>query len=299
VADAQEASRLAHETAQPIWEAGAQAAEAMLAGLRGDEEAALRLAAAAETVALPAGSGAVEGVVQLTRGVTSLGAGRHAEAYEHLRRMLDPSDAAHHRLDCHWAIGNLAEAAVRIGRRDEARALVGGLERRAALTPSPVFHQVMRHARAVLADDDDAEVLFQTALGPDMSSGPFDRARLELAYGIWLRRQRRAADARSPLRAARDTFDALGAIPWGHAARQELRATGEASRGRTPDVLEQLTAQELQIAQLAASGLSNREIGETLYLSHRTIGSHLYRIFPKLGVTARSELRDALPTAQG
>jgi DNA-binding NarL/FixJ family response regulator len=115
---------------------------------------------------------------------------------------------------------------------------------------------------------------------------------------MWLRRQRRGADARGLLRAARETFDALGAVPWGQLARQELRATGETSRGRTPDVLEQLTPQELQIAQMAASGLSNREIGQTLYLSHRTIGSHLYRIFPKLRVASRSELRDALPDAE-
>jgi DNA-binding CsgD family transcriptional regulator len=201
-------------------------------------------------------------------------------------------------LNCYWAIANLAEAAVRIGRRDEARALLEGLECRAALTPSPLFDHVMRHARAVLADDAEAEALFQLALAPEANTGPFQRARVELAYAMWLRRQRRGADARAPLRAARDTFDALGALPWGQAARQELRATGETSRGRTPDVLEQLTPQELQIAQMAASGLSNREIGQTLYLSHRTIGSHLYRIFPKLGVASRAELRDALPDTE-
>jgi DNA-binding NarL/FixJ family response regulator len=97
-----------------------------------------------------------------------------------------------------------------------------------------------------------------------------------------------------PLRAAREAFDALGAAGWGERARQELRASGETSRRRTPDAWDELTPQELQIAQLAAAGLTNREIGERLYLSHRTIGSHLYRIFPKLGVTSRSELRDAV-----
>ena len=96
------------------------------------------------------------------------------------------------------------------------------------------------------------------------------------------------------LRAARDTFDALGADPWSERARDELRAAGESSRKREPGVLEQLTAQELQVAQMAAQGLSNREIGQKLYLSHRTVGSHLYRIFPKLGVTARSQLRDVI-----
>ena len=83
---------------------------------------------------------------------------------------------------------------------------------------------------------------------------------------------------------------------WGTRARQELRATGETIGQRTPDARDRLTAQELQIAQLAAQGLSNREIGERLFLSHRTIGSHLYRIFPKLEITSRVQLRDALAT---
>ena len=109
-------------------------------------------------------------------------------------------------------------------------------------------------------------------------------------------RQRRAADSRAPLRAARDTFDTLGAHPWSERARQELRASGETSRRPTPDARDQLTPQELQIAQLAATGLPNREIAQQLYLSHRTVGSHLYRIFPKLGIRSRAELAAILNT---
>ena len=89
-------------------------------------------------------------------------------------------------------------------------------------------------------------------------------------------------------------FDALGAPNWGDQARAELRASGERSRRRVPEARDQLTAQELQIAQLAADGLSNREIGQRLYLSHRTISTHLYRVFPKLGITSRAELSAAL-----
>jgi DNA-binding NarL/FixJ family response regulator len=294
LSDAQEASRLAKETAQPIWEADAQVAEGILAGLRGDEATAMELAAMAERVVLPAGNAAVQGVVQLTRGVAALGVGRYDEAYHHLRRMLDPSDAAHHRHNDYWAIGFLADAAARTGRGDEARQLLAALEGRLAVTPSPLFRDVMGHARAVLADGDQAEAAFQQALHADTWLGPFSRARLQLAYGTWLRRRRRVAEARIPLRNARDTFDALEATTWGDVARRELRATGEAGRGRVVDVRDQLTPQELQIATMAAAGLSNRDIGQSLYLSHRTIGSHLYRIFPKLGVTSRSELRDAL-----
>ena len=85
-------------------------------------------------------------------------------------------------------------------------------------------------------------------------------------------------------------FDAIGASSWGDQARSELRASGERSRRRDPTARDELTAQELQIAQLAATGLSNREIGQRLYLSHRTISTHLYRVFPKLGITSRAEL---------
>jgi len=148
----------------------------------------------------------------------------------------------------------------------------------------------MRHSRALLADDARAEGRFAEALNDELSGGRFERARLELAYGAWLRRQRRISDSRAPLRAARDAFDAIGASPWSERTREELRAAGEVSRKREPGVLEQLTPQELQVAQMAAEGLSNREIGQKLYLSHRTVGSHLYRIYPKLGVTARWQL---------
>jgi ATP/maltotriose-dependent transcriptional regulator MalT len=168
------------------------------------------------------------------------------------------------------------------------------METLARRSTAPVLHVGLRYARALLAADADAEELFETALRADLTRWPFARARVQLAYGRWLRRQRRAVDSRGHLRAARETFDALGIIPWAERARRELRASGETSRSRVPDARDQLTAQELQIAQLAAAGLTNREIGQKLYLSHRTISTHLHRIFPKLGITARSALHIVL-----
>ena len=109
------------------------------------------------------------------------------------------------------------------------------------------------------------------------------------------RRQRRITESRPYLREAHDTFVSLGLQPWADRARAELRASGERTPEPSNTVRHALSPQELQIAQLAAAGLSNREIADRLFLSHRTIGSHLYRIFPKLGVTARAQLRDALP----
>jgi len=136
----------------------------------------------------------------------------------------------------------------------------------------------------------DAQALFDTALDTGLTAWPLHRARLQLAYGMWLRRRQRAGDSRAPLRAARDTFDALGADAWAERARRELRAAGERNGRPAPRVLDLLAPQELQIARLAAEGLSNREIGQQLYLSHRTVRNHLYRIFPKLGITSRTEL---------
>lgn len=112
-----------------------------------------------------------------------------------------------------------------------------------------------------------------------------------MQYGEWLRRVRRRADARTQLRAALDVFDRLGARPWAERARGELRAAGESRTAtRSPDLLDQLTAQELQVVRLASAGLSNRAIGAQLFLSPRTVGYHLYKAYPKLGVTTRAEL---------
>jgi len=150
-------------------------------------------------------------------------------------------------------------------------------------------------------DPREATDRFDEALGADLAYWPLQRARLLLAHGRWLRRRRQIAESRTPLRDARDAFDAMGCAAWGDQARRELRASGESSRRRDLAPLDQLTAQELQIARLAAQGLSNRDIAQRLYLSHRTIGTHLYRIFPKLGITSRGQLRSALSarTASG
>jgi DNA-binding CsgD family transcriptional regulator len=193
----------------------------------------------------------------------------------------------------------LAEAAVRAGRAEEARTIIADLERAALITPSPTLHVQLSYARAVLADDDEAEGLYLAALSQDLGRRPWARARLELAYGSWLRRQRRVAESRALLRTAHLTLQRIGATAWAEQAAIELRAAGERTlQGHEPDI-DLLSPQELQIARLAAEGLSNREIGERLFLSHRTVGSHLYRIFPKLGITSRAQLATRIdPTSE-
>jgi DNA-binding CsgD family transcriptional regulator len=215
----------------------------------------------------------------------------------HLTRVFDRNDPAFHQAARFMSITYLADAAAQSGQRQVAAAILKELETLAQRTPSPTLHGGLVYARAVLAPDDEAERLYDAALRTDLRHHPFDHARLQLAHGAWLRRHRRVSESRAPLRAARQVFDALGCFPWGERARQELRASGEQSRGRVPAARDQLSTQELQIAQMAATGMTNREIGQQLYVSPRTVGSHLYRLFPKLGVTLRNQLGGALDVA--
>jgi len=294
IAATEESRRLARETSQTMMYALMTATAAKLAALRGEEGDALALAEAAEEIGLPVGARPVLATAAMARGLAALGQGRFEEAYGHFRRLHDPADPAFQVALRLTTLGDLVEAAVHCGRTEAVRPVVAELEQIAEVTPAPVLHADLRLARALIADDGDAEPLFAAALSADLTALPLIRARTHLAFGEWLRRRRRSVESRDHLRAARDMFDALGAIPWGEKARRELRAAGETSRGRDPDVRDQLTAHELQIVQLAAEGLTNREIGQRLYLSHRTISSHLHRIFPKLGVVSRAELRDVV-----
>jgi DNA-binding CsgD family transcriptional regulator len=284
---ADEAGRLARETAQPRWAVSALLIESIVAGLRGDHDAAERTADEVERSLLPTGAKAMLTLVQLSRGGAALSAGRPADAFAALRRMFDPADVAHHPVLCWWAIVDFVDAAVQTGRHDEAVSALEDAARVAAATGSPLITASVRCARALVAPEDDAFAI-------DVSTWPFLRARLLLAHGVWLRRQRRGIESRDPLRMAQEAFDALGASTWSERASQELRATGETSRRAANAQPDELTPQELQIARLAAGGLSNREIADKLFLSHRTIGSHLYRIFPKLGITSRTQLGRAL-----
>ncbi|KOX13292.1 LuxR family transcriptional regulator [Saccharothrix sp. NRRL B-16348] len=291
---AAEAANLARETRQPFMHGLATAVQAEIAALRGDHGRAAALAGEAERVGLAAGARPVLATVRLANGISALGEGRFEDAFADLSRVHDPADPSYHLALRAYCLPELTEAAVRAGRTDAVRDIVRDLELPAASTPSPALHIGLRHARAVLAANDEAEALFTAALRADLTGWPAERARLHLAFGEWLRRQRRVVECRTHLRTARDTFDALGMTAWGERARQELRGAGESSPNRDPDAREKLTPHELGIARLAAEGLTNREIGQRLFLSHRTVGTHLHRIFPKLGVTSRSDLGEAL-----
>lgn len=290
---AEEAAELARETGQLLVHAMVNAIRAQLAAVCGDPRVEA-WAAEAERVALPGGARPALAIVQTARGQAALCQGRYGDAYGHLRRVFDPADPAFHPWLRFYAVAELVEAAVRGEAAEAARDLLGELTPLGEQTPSPALLCGLRLARALLSPPDAAEPLYQAALDAVPANWPFERARVHLALGQWLRRHRRPAESRVVLHAAREVFDALGASAWAERARQELRAAGASSPRQDPAAVDQLTSTELHVAQLAAQGLTNREIGERLYVSPRTVSTHLQRMFPKLGVTSRGELAAVL-----
>jgi DNA-binding CsgD family transcriptional regulator len=290
---AEEAAELARETGQPLVHAMVHAIRAQLAAVCGDPEAE-GWAAEAERTALPGGVRPVLAIVQTARGQAALCQGRYGDALGHLQRVFDPADPSFHPWLRFYAVAELAEAAVRSESAQTARDILEELLPLAEPTTSPALLCGLRLARALLSPSDVAEPLYRAALDAVPVDWPFERARVHLALGEWLRRHRRPAESRVVLQAAREVFDALGASAWSERARQELRAAGASSPRQDPAAVDQLTSTELHVAQLAAQGLTNREIGERLYVSPRTVSTHLQRMFPKLGVTARGELAAVL-----
>lgn len=295
---AAEGVRLAEETQHVRFVVAGQLAEAVAAVELGADELADRLISAAEAALLPLGANPLISLVAMARGRHALALERFAEAHAQFIRIFDPHDVAYKDFVGGWVLADLADTTLHGGGdREVVVALLQQWEGVTASTGAPGLDVQIRYAKAVLASVGDAEPLFESVTGGGGEGSPFYAARAQLAYGGWLRRQRRTAESRAPLREAARSFDALGLLRFAERARRELRASGEMPRRRVPETWAQLTPQELQIAQLAAEGLSNHDIGERLYLSHRTVGSHLYRLFPKLGVTSRVQLRDALAPA--
>jgi DNA-binding CsgD family transcriptional regulator len=293
VSAAEEAARLARETGQPREAVSAQLAQATIAAERGDFAVAEELSRQAEAVLLPMGATPMLALVQFVRGRGAVAHQRYPEGFDHLRRALDPADPVYHPFIGAWGLSDIVEATAHTSRKDTAEEYLQQLESLAAATSGSLLRAEAGYARPMMACDDQAEALYLQALDRDLAGWPCYRGRMLLWYGRWLRRQRRAADSRAPLRSARDTFDALAFPALAEKARQELRASGETSHRRAPEAWDQLTPQELQIARLAANGLSNREIGQQLFISHRTVGYHLHQIFSKLQITSRSQLNTA------
>ena len=233
--------------------------------------------------------------VAQARGLAALGRGDFEEAYQQAITISPPGTLASHVPHVLAVLMDLVEAAVRTGRHREAAAHVGAMQAANLAGLSPRLALVVGGSAAIAAPDARALTLFQEVLAlPAIERWQFDLARVRLAYGERLRRNRAMIEARAQLNAAREIFERLRARPWVERASAEFRATGQIKRRAGDNVMDRLTPQEFEIVSLAASGLTNKQIAERLFVSPRTVGGHLHRAFPKLGVGTRAALRDAL-----
>jgi DNA-binding CsgD family transcriptional regulator/tetratricopeptide (TPR) repeat protein len=264
-----------------------------LAAFRGDAEGFNALAPAVLAAARESGEGHVVSMVELSSALLHNGLGQPRAALDAAASLADESPETYGS----FVLLEYVEAAVRCDDSARTRAALEWMEAATATADSGWGRGVCRLAQALAAEASaDPEPLYREAIAllETSSLRPY-RGRAQLLYGEWLRRQGRRSDARLQLGRAHDLLTTIGCRAFADRAARELGIVGgERTRSRSPEIREQLTPQELQVAQMAASGLSNREIGERLFLSHRTVGSHLYRVYPKLGIASRTQLHLAL-----
>lgn len=280
---ASEALQLAGGIGQPGLSAFPLAQLTLLDALQGDGGFDRHLAAAQDIASShPLGivTGTVHDLLHWAKAVRE----PEGAAFHTLSRLQLPFMRRSAALDC-------LEAGVRAGQLEDAAARVSDLERFAAATGNAWPAAAALHGRALLAGGSEADELYRAALQAHAGSlRLFDRARTQLAYGSFLRRERRRVDARTQLETALGTFADLGARRWEERAHQELRASGKTARRRDPSAVVVLTPQERQVAALVRQGLSNRDAAAQLFLSPRTIDFHLRNVYAKLGISTRAEL---------
>ena len=260
----------------------------VLAAWRGDRDEVTALRTASLRDATRRGEGTAVTIADHGLAVLHNGLGDHPAALVAAERADEADEMVHSAL----TLPELVEAAVRCGRPERAARAVESLETQARATGTSWATGMAARSRALVCDGPTAEALFREAiehLGRTRMSAHLARTRL--LYGEWLRREGRRRDAREELRAAHDLLAEMGAKGFAARAAAELRATGEHPRTRSARPGDALTAQELRIARLVATGVTSKEAGAQLFLSPRTIDAHLRNIFPKLGITSRRELR--------
>jgi DNA-binding NarL/FixJ family response regulator len=267
---------------------------AIIAAGRGRSDEAFELADEITHWALPRGVAGAAAIAHHPRTLAAAADGDFEAAYQHATAISPAGTLAPYVPICTWVMFDLVEAALRTGRTTAARAHAEAMRTARVAALSSRMRLLQHGVDALVLDGEEAESrLEQTLRDPAAERWLFEASRIRLAFGEKLRRRKNVTAARAHLTAARDGFAAMGAAPWLARTLTELRATGY-----RPVIAERpavtLTAQELEIASLAAGGLTNKQIADRLRLSHRTVGAHLYRIFPKLGVSARAGLRDAL-----
>jgi DNA-binding CsgD family transcriptional regulator len=271
--------------------------EMVMAAYRGREEDGHELIEQARTQLTSGARGISVVVIEYANLLLNNGLGRYAEAFRTGRRVLDDLEPIGRPP---WALPELVEAAARVGATNEATAAWREVSDRASISGTDWAFGLEARSRALLCHGHEAEHLYREAI--ERLAGPgsrIDLARAHLLYGEWLRRESRRMDSRQHLRTAYEMLSDMGIEAFADRARAELVATGERARKRTVETRDDLTAQERQIARLTRDGLSNREIGERLFLSPKTVEWHLHNVFTKLGVDSRKELRDVLSPSGG
>ena len=284
----------AHDYRLPAWPF--RLGQALIAAARGETDRTRALTDEMTRWAAPRGVGGVELFAWHARTLAAMGRGDFEDAYRHVTLISPAGTLPSHVAYALWVLLDVVEAAVRTGRHAEAAAHVAAMRQAGVAAISPRLAAVTAASVAITAPTADlAAAGFEEALAvPGAAAWPFERARIQLAYGERLRRARAAVQAREHLLAAREVFQRLDARPWVIRADNELRAAGLGVSRTTSTAPSSLTAQEREIATLAAAGLTNKQIAERLFLSPRTVSAHLYRVFPKLGVASRAALYDAL-----
>jgi DNA-binding CsgD family transcriptional regulator len=297
---AAEAADLAEANQMELVVASADVIAATVLALRADSGAARKYANRALAHAGPVGSGMLTARARRALGIAALADGSYLQAFTQLRQLFSEEGVPVHNIFSYLGIADLAAAAVRADRRMEGQDILERALSRLGGTASPRLEQLIARARGILADPASAGAYFERGLSdPAGDQWPFERAQLRLDYAEWLRRRRRINDAKPVLTEALATFRRLGARASAERAEAELRACGVTVPGASGerDAFEELTPQQRQIVRLASDGLTNREIGDRLFLSPRTVSSHLYRSYPKLGVADRHQLRDVISRA--
>ncbi len=296
-ANYEDAVRVARETTQFTWRAGAVAGLAWLDALEGRTDECRGHAAEARQLAEAYGMALYKAWSMVALGQLELGLGRPEEALTHMTECeaflaeVSISDA-----DLSPA-PDIVDALVRLGRVAEARQVAARYERLAREKGQPFALALAARAKALVADDRSYVKEFEAAMRHhEDTTDTFEGARTELYFGERLRRMRRRVDARRHLRAALKAFDQLGAAPWAERALAELRASGETARVRDDSSRQQLTPQELQVAITLAEGTTTKEAAARLYLSPKTVEYHLRHVYDKLEIRSREELRSALTT---
>ena len=258
---------------------------ATLRGIPADVLPNLEAAAARGTAR---GEGRALGMNGWATAVLNNGLGRYEEAFAAAREACEYDDLGLHG----WRLSELIEAAVRCGELETAAVAARRLEERAGASGTDFGLGFSASARALIADDEHADVLFAEGIERlERTRMVIHLARAHLRYGEWLRRVNRRVDARRHLGKAHEMFTRMGAQAFAERARRELVATGEKIAKQPSGSGDELTAQETQIARLAGDGFTNQEIGAQLFISTHTVEWHLRKVFVKLGITSRRQLR--------